>query len=92
MLNELTMINEENCWKSWPIIFAGDIINLDNGEFDYFVDFCNVSEEYMKKASAVWFLCVHQTEVWDLRDDEREGGSRGEVKGVKVKVWMVKSE
>ncbi len=44
---------------------AGDIINLDNGEFDYFVDFCNVSEEYMKKASQYDF-CVYIKQKFEI--------------------------
>ena len=35
---------------------ADDIIKLDNSQFDRFVDFCNVSEEFMKRATQYEFM------------------------------------
>ncbi len=37
---------------------AHDIINMDNNEFDDFIDFCNVPESYLKSASQYDF-CIY---------------------------------
>jgi hypothetical protein len=45
-----------------------DIINLDTYEFDDFIDFCNVPEDYMKTASQYDF-CIYikqRFEVWAM--------------------------
>lgn len=54
---------------------AGDIINLDNSEFDYFVDFCNVPEPFMKSASQYDF-CVYikqKFEIYNMMKGNRKG-------------------
>ena len=37
---------------------AHDIINMDNDEFDDFIEFCNVPENYLKSASQYDF-CIY---------------------------------
>jgi uncharacterized protein YecA (UPF0149 family) len=35
---------------------SADIIDLDEKEFDDFIDFCNVSDEFLQKASQYEFI------------------------------------
>lgn len=54
---------------------AHDIINLDNSEFDDFIDFCQVPEEYMKGATQYDF-CIfikRKFEVYEYLKSDRKG-------------------
>ena len=51
---------------------AADIINLDNSEFDYFVDFCNVPEEYMKTATQYDF-CIYVKQKFEIYNMMKRG-------------------
>jgi hypothetical protein len=42
-----------------------DIINLDNFEFDDFIDFCNVPEDYLKSASQYDF-CIYVKQKYEV--------------------------
>jgi hypothetical protein len=44
---------------------AHDIINMDNDEFDDFIDFCNVPESYLKTASQYDF-CIYIKQKFDV--------------------------
>lgn len=44
---------------------AADIINLDDSEFDFFVDYCDIPEEYMKKATQYDF-CIYVKQKFEI--------------------------
>jgi hypothetical protein len=44
---------------------AHDIINMDNNEFDDFIDFCNVPESYLKNATQYDF-CIYIKEKFEV--------------------------
>lgn len=44
---------------------AGEIINLDNSEFDDFIDFCNVPEPFMKNSTQYDF-CIYIKQKFEI--------------------------
>ncbi len=50
---------------------ADDIIALSNDEFEHFIDFCNVSEEFMKTSSQYDFMVYikHKYEMFETMND-----------------------
>jgi hypothetical protein len=51
---------------------AHDIINLDNSEFEDFIDFCNVPEYYMKTATQYDF-CIFIKQKFELYEYFKQG-------------------